>query len=40
MVNLRYKAFVGPDREMGVEALGVGTREVKDSQSLGMEMAS
>lgn len=31
-VNLRFKEFIGPDKEISVEALGAGTREVKSSQ--------
>lgn len=39
-VNLRYKEFIGPDKEISVEALGVGTRKVKGSQRIAMEMVS
>lgn len=39
-VNLRYKEFIGPDKEISAEALGVGKRDLKGSQRIAMEMVS
>lgn len=40
MVNLRYKEFIGPAKEISAEALGVGKRDLKGSQRIAMEMIS